>query len=279
MIVLLCMWEFIEQWPCCESIPSLGLIKWIFQRVITDAWLVGARSCLPDVLQKEKHFSPQSPTQRSIVVWWAPELMRIPGKSHLCLAGSLIANCPWTGFHQSCPVLTAAFPSVYELSCFCMCLSWNMQPSLRLYPGRRQHQTEDVIRVSNSPGIVARAEHPSSHSGGDGTMQLIDADQPNTLLKQISIFHQGKKKSGNSPRWWLFALALNKQGQQSTAQEGVPREHPRRSQQGKVRDSWSRADLQRFLPTNTARGLQSPSLSQHLPASLRQGWWPLPCCH
>lgn len=122
MIVLLCMWEFIEQWPCCESIPSLGLIKWIFQRVITDAWLVGARSCLPDVLQKEKHFSPQSPTQRSIVVWWAPELMRIPGKSHLCLAGSLIANCPWTGFHQSCPVLTAAFPSVYELSCFCMFL-------------------------------------------------------------------------------------------------------------------------------------------------------------
>lgn len=101
------------------------------------------------------------------------------------------------------------------------------------------------IRVSNSPGITASNPIPAATPLGgwwhlarslSQNLQLTDPGQSNTLLKQINVFYQEKKNSGNSPRW-LFALALNKQAQWSTAQEGLPREHPRNSQHGKARDA------------------------------------------
>lgn len=78
MRVLLYMWEFKEQWPCCESIPSVGLIKWTCSD--SNYWCMTCRSkglprgmAVPPAYSRKNHISPHK-APPSIKLWFDEDL-------------------------------------------------------------------------------------------------------------------------------------------------------------------------------------------------------------
>lgn len=184
----------------------------------------------------------------------------------------------------------AAFPSVHELLYFCECLSWNMLPSLGLYPRKKAPSDRGAVG-SGCPGAQGfwhQAEHPSSQTSAwvmvpgnlqllAQNLQLIGPEQPNILLKQTNVFHQKINTISGNSLWWWFALAVNQPAQWSTAQEGAPREHLRRAQQSQgcpapVLLLTCRGSLQQTQPgpCNPASLLPSISLP---PSGKADGLW------
>lgn len=215
--------------------------------------------------------------------------MRIPGKSHLsCHVPDWGLSMDRLLSELSCTD-SAAFPSVHELFYFCKCCHpWDLIPDRRPV----------ASGCPGAQGLWHQAEHPSSQTSGwvrvpcnlqplGQNLQLVGPDQPNIFLKQINVFHYKKNNtiSGNF-LWWWFALftkhcLVNKQAQWSAAQEGAPRGHPRRAQQGQGCPVQCCCWLAEAPCSKTSQESAIQPLSLSFPASpclLRQGWWPLTCC-
>lgn len=209
MILLLCMWEFKEQWPRCESIPSVGLIKWTCPE--SNYWCMTPTSkrpprvmAVPPAYSRKKYISPHKlhPTLNCGLMSAGANEDPWEVTSFPCHVPDCCLSVDRLLSELSCTD-SAAFPSVYKSFYFCTRLSWNMMPSLRLIPGSRHLQREDLCPagVQQPKGYGLKLSIPAARPLGGWwhhatsrpwvrTSNWLIQIQPNTLLKQISVFHQ-----------------------------------------------------------------------------------------